>query len=277
MNRILLSLLIIFSAASLIFINSESLAYAQTFHTIIMPSGSSDPDAPFFWSEKTTGVTTGEITVHPDDSVTWENADTALHTITSVTQSGEIDGVFDSGLIESGDSYSLTFSELGDFYYFCSIHPWMNGVVHVIKDPGSVQSIKNVGSGYTEDGLGFEVKYVLDTNLQNVVHIDPSEKTVTFLISGDTQNEQISLVLPTELIENPTAVWVDGTMVEFETDSTMTGTKLLIPIEPLSKEIKIMGTHVIPEFGFIAVSILGLGLISILIFTRFKLSIMSFR
>ena len=277
MNRTLLSLLIIFSTVSLIFVNSESLAYAQSSHTIMMPSGSSDPDAPFFWSEKTTGVTTGEITVHPSDSITWENADTALHTITSVTQTGEIDGVFDSGLIESGDSFSLTFSELGDFYYFCSIHPWMNGVVHVVKDPGSVQSIKNVGSGYTEDGLGFEVKYVLDTALQNAVHIDPTDKTITFLISGDTQNEQVSLVLPTELIENPTAIWVDGKMVEFETDSTMTGTKLLIPIEPFSKEIKIMGTYVIPEFGIIAVSILGIGLISILIFTRSKLSIMSFK
>ena len=276
MNR-MLSLLIIFSAVSLIFINSESFAYAQSSHTIIMPSGSSDPDAPFFWSEKTTGVTTGKITVHPNDSVTWENADTVLHTITSVTQTGEIDGVFDSGLIESGDSYSLTFSELGDFSYFCSIHPWMNGIVYVVKDPGSVQSIKNVGSGYAKDGLGFEVKYVLDTTLQNAVHIDPSEKTVTFLVFGDTQNKQISLVLPTELIENPTAVWVDGTMVEFEADSTMTGTKLLIPIEPLSKEIKIMGTHVIPEFGIIAVSILGVGLISILILTRSKLSIISFK
>jgi len=76
----------------------------------------------------------------------WENADTAFHTITSVTQFGEIDGLFDSSFINVGDSYKLQFDELGNFYYFCSIHPWMNGVVHVVKNPGNVKSIDNVGS-----------------------------------------------------------------------------------------------------------------------------------
>lgn len=146
-------------------IGFTSFASAEKNYVIIMPSGSSDPDAPFFWSEKSTGVTTGVITIHPNDSVTWENADTAFHTITSVTPQGDIDGLFDSGFINAGESYSRQFPDLGDHYYFCSIHPWMSGIVHVVKDPGSVKSIQSVGSGYSEDGLGFEVKYILDANL----------------------------------------------------------------------------------------------------------------
>ena len=87
----ILPLLIVF------ILGSGNFIFAEETYTIVMPSGSSDSSAPFFWSEKSTGVTTGEITVFPNDSINWENADTAFHTITSVTQSGEIDGIFDSG------------------------------------------------------------------------------------------------------------------------------------------------------------------------------------
>ena len=130
-----------------------------------------------------------------------------------------------------------------------------------------------MGSGYSDNGLGFEIKYVLDVSLQNTVHIDPSEKTLTFQVLGDTESEEIFIVLPTKLIENPTTIWVDGVLTEFETNSTLSGTKLIIPIDPHSKEIKIMGTHVIPEFGFLALGILGVGLFSTLIFTRIKFSL----
>ena len=254
-------------------LGSSSFAFAESTHTIVIPSGASDPSAPYYWSEKSTGVTTGEITIYPGDTVTWENADSAFHTITSVTKSGEIDGVFDSSFIKSGGSYSRQFTDLGDFYYFCdNDHPWMNGIVHVIKNPGSVQTIDRIASGYSDDGLGFEVKYILDTNLQKAVHINTEEKTLTFTISGDTENEEIIFVIPPELIENPNMVWVDGVITDFEIDSTATGIKLVIPITPHSKEIKIMGTYVIPEFGFLVMSIFSVGLISTIILTRSKFS-----
>jgi len=254
--------------------SSGVLAFAESTYTIIIPSGASDLNAPFFWSEKSTGITTGVITVYPGDTVTWENADSAFHTITSITKTGEIDDVFDSGLINTGSSYSRQFTELGDFYYFCNNdHPWMNGVVHVVKNPGSVQSIDNIGSGYSDDGLGFKVKYILDTNLQKAVHINPDEGTLTFTISDDTESEQITFVLPPELIENPNTVWVDGVMTDFKTDTTTTGIKLVIPITPHSKEIKIMGTHVIPEFGILAMGVLSIGLVSTILLVRSKFSI----
>lgn len=249
------------------------LVYAESTFEIVMPSGASDPGAPFFWKEKTTGVTSGEITIYPNDSVLWKNADTAFHTITSVTQAGEIDGKFDSGFMNAGDSFEMQFPELGDNYYFCSLHPWMSGIVHVVKNPGSVQSIHNVASGFSEDGLGFEVKYILDTNLQKAVFIDPDNKSLTFKISGTSENDKITLVLPTELIENPNTAIVNGEITGFESEITSSGTKLVIPISSDTTEIKIMGTKVIPEFGFLALSILSIGLVSTLFLTRSKLSI----
>ena len=257
----------------LIVFGMGSSAFAEEY-IITIPTGASDENAPYFWSEKSTGVTTGEITVFPGDSITWKNADTAFHTVTSVTQSGEEDGLFDSGFFTAGKSYTKQFDDYGDFYYYCSLHPWMDGIVHVVSNTGSVQSIERVASGFSDDGLGFEVKYILDVTLTNAVHVNPDEKTLTFTISGSSETDQITLVLPEELIENPNTVWVDGDMISnFQKETTSTGNKLVIPIDSSSREIKVMGSHVIPEFGFLALSVLSVGLVSTLILTRSKLSI----
>jgi predicted secreted protein with PEFG-CTERM motif len=268
------NLFVFLSIAFLLTIPVSVEIFAQTEHEIKIPSGASDPGAPFFWSEKNTGVTTGEITVYPGDSITWSNGDSAFHTITSVSASSietgdfKEDGLFDSGFFTAGKSYTRQFNDQGDFYYYCTLHPYMNGVVHVTTNPGSVQTIDGVASGYSEDGLGFKIKYILDTNLQKAVHVNPDEKTLIFTVSGDTDNEQLIIILPPELIENPNTAWVDGEMTDFEIEETNTGTKLIIPILPHSKEIKIMGTHVIPEFGSIAMMILVISIISIMILTQ---------
>jgi len=274
----MISVLFVLPLLAVVILGSTSLAFAETYE-IKIPTGASNFNAPFFWSEKSTGVTTGVITVYPGDSVIWYNADTAFHTITSgippITADDifEEDGVFDSGFFTAGKSYTRQFDDLGDFHYYCSLHPWMDGVVHVVVNPGNVQSIDNVGSGYSDDGVGFKVKYILDTNLQKAVHINPDEKSLTFRISGDTKSGNITFVLPTELIQNPNVVWVDGVIVDFEMDVTSTGTKLIIPIPLHSNEIKIMGTQVIPEFGFLALGILSIGVFSTLLLTRSKFSI----
>jgi len=259
---------------SLILFTVSVPAFAQETHNITIPSGALYPNSPYFWLNELTGDTTGEITIFVGDTITWKNVDSAFHTVTSVDSSGEIDGVFDSNFIKSGGSYSREFTELGDFYYFCNnSHPWMNGVVHVVKNSENIQIIDRIASEYLDDGLGYDVKYILDTNLQNTVHIDTEENTLTFTISGDTNNEEITLIIPPELIENPNAVWVDGVMIDFEMDNTITEIKLVIPITSHSKEIKIMGTHVIPEFGFLVMGVLSVGLISTILFTRSKFSI----
>lgn len=255
---------------SLTVLEIASSAYAEEY-TITIPTGASDENAPYFWSEKSTGVTTGEKTIFPGDSIMWKNADTTFHTVTSVTQSGEEDDLFDSGLFTAGKSYTRQFDDYGDFYYYCSLHYWMNGIVHVVNNTGSVQSIAGIASGLSSDGLGFEVKYILDTTLANAVHVNPDEKTLTFTISSSSETAQITLILPEELIENPNSIWIDGEMItSFQKETTSSGTKLVLPIDPTSREIKIMGAKVIPEFGFLALSILSVGLVSTLFLTRSK-------
>jgi len=67
----------------------------------------------------------GSITIKVGDSVTWVNKDGTAHSVTAD------DGSFNTGAIEAGASKSVTFSKAGTYSYYCSIHPYMKGVVVV--------------------------------------------------------------------------------------------------------------------------------------------------
>ena len=71
-------------------------------------------------------------------TVTWDDVDTASHTVTSGTSpllddAGGPSGMFDSGLIYPGSSFSYTFEEAGSYDYYCIVHPWMTGMVEVVS------------------------------------------------------------------------------------------------------------------------------------------------
>lgn len=72
-----------------------------------------------------------EVTVAAGTTVTWSNDDTAVHTVTSGTPSAGVTGVFDSSIFNAGDTFEYTFDEAGTYDYFCVVHPWMEGIVHV--------------------------------------------------------------------------------------------------------------------------------------------------
>ncbi len=70
----------------------------------------------------------GRITVTPGTRVVWVNRDQVAHTSTSDG------GLWDSGLLGPGESWSHVFSETGDFPFHCTPHPFMTGVV-VVREP----------------------------------------------------------------------------------------------------------------------------------------------
>lgn len=66
------------------------------------------------------------ITVNAGDTITWTNADAAVH---SARATG---GSFDTGTLFQGDSKTITFSVPGTFAYICGIHgASMSGTVVV--------------------------------------------------------------------------------------------------------------------------------------------------
>ena len=71
------------------------------------------------------------LTIAPGDTVEFVNNDNAAHTSTSGTPQDGADGNWDSSLVMVGMSYSVTLDTVGDYPYFCMVHPWMAGLVIV--------------------------------------------------------------------------------------------------------------------------------------------------
>ena len=72
-----------------------------------------------------------EVTISVGDTVFWSNDDSAAHTVTSGNVDAGFTGVFNSGLFASNSRFEFTFDKAGTFDYFCMVHPWMTGIVHV--------------------------------------------------------------------------------------------------------------------------------------------------
>ena len=68
-----------------------------------------------------------EITVAPGTRIVWTNRDDTPHTVSSN------DKTFTSKGLDTDDRFEHTFASAGDFTYFCTLHPFMTGVVHVRK------------------------------------------------------------------------------------------------------------------------------------------------
>ncbi|MDM0066646.1 plastocyanin/azurin family copper-binding protein [Variovorax sp. J31P207] len=71
-----------------------------------------------------------EITVAPGSTVRWINHDEVPHTVASVQGQEK---VMASKAMDTDDRYDVTFSKEGDYAYYCTVHPFMTGVVHVHK------------------------------------------------------------------------------------------------------------------------------------------------
>jgi plastocyanin len=67
------------------------------------------------------------LTVSAGTTVTWTNQGSASVTVTSA------DGLFDSGPIGPGASFSVTFDTPGTFRYFCDPYPHMKGTIVVTR------------------------------------------------------------------------------------------------------------------------------------------------
>lgn len=74
-----------------------------------------------------------EITVKVGDIVEWKNYDDAAHTVTSGGPDVGPTGLFDSGMAMADETYAIKFEAVGDYPYFCMIHPWQTGTITVTK------------------------------------------------------------------------------------------------------------------------------------------------
>ena len=65
------------------------------------------------------------VTIKPGTTVTWVNDDDIPHAIAATGKE------FRSKVLDTNDKYSFTFTTVGTFEYFCSLHPHMTGTIVV--------------------------------------------------------------------------------------------------------------------------------------------------
>ena len=65
------------------------------------------------------------ITIKAGDSIEWRNRDSAEHTAT------DKGGAWDTGILRRNKKAVIRFDTLGDYDYFCEVHPTMQGKITV--------------------------------------------------------------------------------------------------------------------------------------------------
>lgn len=122
------------------------------------------------------------IVINPGESVTWTNADVAVHTATSDT------GLWTSPELSRGGTFSFTFTNVGLFRYHSAPQPYMRGTVVVQSPPkvtllsprnGAVFATPGVVTFRAEatdlDGRIAQVAFFTGTNLLGTVAAPPFE------------------------------------------------------------------------------------------------------
>ena len=74
--------------------------------------------------------TPATLSVEAGQPIVWTNKDPVPHTVTSA------DGLWDSGEVQPGASFTLTLDHAGAYKYHCSIHPFMQATITVTSKTG---------------------------------------------------------------------------------------------------------------------------------------------
>jgi len=217
------------------------------------------------------------VTIDVGGEVTWENDDTAAHTVTSGTPTEGPSGVFDSSLVMAGSSFSHTFEDAGSFDYFCMVHPWMQGMVMVTDEEMAHGDEKMEGMKEMERSDEHAAKGIEDlsdqftTTLTSGVihHIGGNTDDATLLVHlfGADDDGELKITLNSDIItpfdDGSYFVLINSEEIEFE----QMGNTLHIDYVAGTEKIEIVGSHVIPEFGTIAMIVLAVAIISIIVIT----------
>jgi plastocyanin len=104
--------------------NMSTGTSTPSISTVSIVSGSSLPSNGEFYVPETVETTVGSM-------INWKNDDFGPHTVTSGDMTTGKTGVFDSNIMQKGSTFSFLFDKVGEYDYFCTLHPFMTGRISV--------------------------------------------------------------------------------------------------------------------------------------------------
>ena len=218
------------------------------------------------------------LTVDVGTVVEWTNHDNAAHTVTSGSPKDGPDGIIYSDLITPGEVFAFEFDEDGVFPYYCTLHPWMEGLVVARVSASTIESdeypLKELMA--TENGntviiqsevpkaknpLALEVSFVdkngrLLESMNYDIRIIQDGEDVMYLQNQNSQDGEREYKTKPLESDNPVDIEI--------------GIRGIYPASQSPQSVKeLIEFQQIPEFGEIAVLVLIVS-ISALIALRFK-------
>jgi predicted secreted protein with PEFG-CTERM motif len=208
----------------------------------------------------------------------WHNVDTAAHTVTAGTPAEAQIDLFDSSLVAPGAMFSHKFTDAGTYDYFCMVHPWMVGSVMVSAEEmthdeemahGDIEEMTH-GDDHAAKGVEDLSDQFVTTVTSGVIHHiggNTDDSTLVVHLFGADDDGKLEITLNSDIItpfdDGSYFVLIEGQEVEF----MQMGNTLHVDYEAGTEKIEIVGSHVVPEFGTIAMIVLAVAIISIIAIT----------
>lgn len=219
------------------------------------------------------------VEINVGDTVIWTNQDAAAHSATSgedATPTGLFGDPSASGsVLIRGKSQSFTFTEAGEYPYYCFLHPNMVGTVVVVVVVVSAAGGGNGGTPQeftttaTTGGNNYEITGVSATATATAATINPGQKSVQIAFDG---SGQVELTLPKSMIGDINAVMAGDGEVEYTPTDNGDSTTIAFAVPEGATSVDIMAGYVVPEFPVVAILILAASLVAIVGYTRFAKS-----
>lgn len=220
-----------------------------------------------------------EATVDVGGKVIFSNTDTAAHTFTAGTAAEGPSGAFDTSLVIAGSSYEWTPTTVGEFPYYCMVHPWMAGLI-VVQEAGQEEmtdehtgeemQMDATATGMLSDGTKVSIMTSAPTSgekMEIAVEFAGSEHVNHDIMA--TQNGEVVLndigahhhdgkgVHETAPLSSSDPVEITITFQGYGVDDPKTG--------PIGEQV--VFSNIVPEFGTVAMMILAVAIISIVAIT----------
>jgi plastocyanin len=215
------------------------------------------------------------LNINVGDTVTWTNKDSTAHTVTSGS-GGQPDGNFNSSpnfnpIMPPGGTFSHTFTEAGEFPYYCGLHVNMVGTVIVASDggpepePEPEPTPQEFSVTATDAGNDYEITGTSETATATAATINAGE-SVEIVFDGAGA---VELTLPKAMIDDITTVMAgDQEITPTVVDETDAATTISFEVPEGQTTVQIMGGFVVPEFQVIA-AILAATIAGVIGYTRF--------
>ncbi|MGI0073113.1 MAG: PEFG-CTERM sorting domain-containing protein [Nitrosotalea sp.] len=257
--------LAIIALAAILLIPLASNSFASNIEVDIH-TGSADPNQHLTFYPPTSSAYVG-------DTIMIGNGDTVPHEVVSGDPSTGPDGKFDSGTLNPGQyySYQLQNSDVGTISFYDKSDQWMVGSIIVSQAPTGYKVKHDVGADVGDGKTTYDVQY---QSVKDIISasVGPKDHSLNLVLVGQTnQNSSLVLRLPIGLINGPfLGIQLDGQFVNNFTISPEQGLNVItIPITPLTEQVSIVGSSVVPEFGAVASLVLAISIVTIVLFTRF--------